>query len=79
MKTACHRAYVRDEAFQSARYGTDREAVSILQREAGWLLELHAGSSAELHKHRDERTARHVLAVELDAWEEAAYRGVLPW
>lgn len=79
MKTACHRAYVRDEAFRSARYGTDREAADVLRREAGWLLDLRRSSGAELHKHRDERTERHVFVVELDAWEEAAYRGVMPW
>lgn len=78
MKVACHRAYVRDESWRGARFGTSCEAVDVLRREAGWLLDLWRSAGVELHERRDPLTARVVVAVELDAWQEAAYRGVMP-
>lgn len=78
MKTACHRAYLTDAAMRSARYGSKRDAYDVFHREVGWLLALSSSSGAELHKWTDAETARTVFAIELDPWQEAAYRGVMP-
>lgn len=78
MKTACHRAYLTDVALRSASYGSERGAYDVVRREVGWLLALSSSSGAELHKWKDARLDRTVFAIELDPWQEAAYRGVMP-
>lgn len=75
MIVALHRVQLDDKYMRAAR--TCDAAAELLDR-AGWLFSLADSAGVALQKHHSAERARMTLYVELDAWQEAAYRGVMP-
>lgn len=71
-----HRATVSAKAIRLASYGDD--AALFSDPDVAEVIRLHRSACVHLHSWPDESNTTMTFAVDLDPWQEAAHRGVMP-
>lgn len=71
-----HRATISAKAMRLASFGDS--AAMFSDPDVAEVIRLHKSAGVNLHSYPAGPVEMITVAVELDAWEEAAYRGVMP-